>query len=368
MKSAYSRVSAPLRARTTARWLTVVAAMLIALVPVGGAHAADVVDLPKDEGPHPVTHEWWYYTGHVAGKDRAGKNHSYGYELTVFRGGGVYKVAGNYTAHLAVTDLDRGDHVFDQRFAITPDRLPTGGGFDLRTLDWMMSGANGKGRLSAGMLNGSYKLALNFDSTRPAAKHGNGGLIPYGPLSSSYYYSQTNIATTGTIVDHGVPVQVSGTSWFDHQWGNFGVGPAGWDWFSIQLDNDTEYMVYLVKDSKGNIVERIVTRVNADGTSTPIDGAQVSEAVNGTWRSPHTGQNYSSGWTLTVPEGTITVTPRVKDQELFGVIAPNLHYWEGACAVSAVINGKSVSGQGYTELTPPGFFPPTGSIDPTHRG
>jgi hypothetical protein len=42
---------------------------------------------------------------------------------------------------------------------------------------------------------------------------------------------------------------VSGQSWMDHQWGafNFASG-AGWDWFSIQLSNGQQYMLYFVRD------------------------------------------------------------------------------------------------------------------------
>ena len=39
--------------------------------------------------------------------------------------------------------------------------------------------------------------------------------------------------------DGGPPMQVAGQAWMDHQWGNFVVaGGGGWDWFSLQLDDD----------------------------------------------------------------------------------------------------------------------------------
>jgi predicted secreted hydrolase len=33
---------------------------------------------------------------------------------------------------------------------------------------------------------------------------------------------------------------------------------GGWDWFSIQLDNDTEMMLYLIRDAMGKTVSTYV--------------------------------------------------------------------------------------------------------------
>ena len=37
----------------------------------------------------------------------------------------------------------------------------------------------------------------------------------------------------------------------DHEFGPMGLfkSQIGWDWFSIQLDNNTELMIYLVKNN-----------------------------------------------------------------------------------------------------------------------
>ncbi|HEY7850635.1 MAG TPA: hypothetical protein VIC27_11260, partial [Ktedonobacterales bacterium] len=39
------------------------------------------VAFPQDEAPHQDLTEWWYYTGHLAGKDAQGQSHTYGFEL-----------------------------------------------------------------------------------------------------------------------------------------------------------------------------------------------------------------------------------------------------------------------------------------------
>src|SRR4029077_20485583 len=43
------------------------------------------ITFPQDEAPHRNLTEWWYYTGHFHGDDAQGKQHEYGFELTVFQ-------------------------------------------------------------------------------------------------------------------------------------------------------------------------------------------------------------------------------------------------------------------------------------------
>ncbi len=43
------------------------------------------ITFPQDEAPHRNLTEWWYYTGHFHGTDAQGKQHEYGFELTVFQ-------------------------------------------------------------------------------------------------------------------------------------------------------------------------------------------------------------------------------------------------------------------------------------------
>ena len=130
--------------------------------------------------------------------------------------------------------------------------------------------------------------------------HGDNGVIPFWPLGSSDYYSWTSLLSSGTIIDHGIPVKVVGLSWMDHQWGAFNLASgADWDWFSIQLANGRH-----------------------------------------SWTSPATGITYGSGWNLTVPGGSLTVTPDQTDQELDLLSTQGVAYWEGDVAVHGSIGGS----------------------------
>jgi predicted secreted hydrolase len=129
-------------------------------------------------------------------------------------------------------------------------------------------------------------------------------VIPYGPFGTSKYYSWTSLLSTGTIIDHGDPVSVIGISWIDHQWGNFDFASgAGWDWFSMQLSNGQQYMLYFIRNFAGAIVQTIGTRVEPNGETTNLASSTFAEHATGSWTSPAPGITYSSGWNVEVPLG-----------------------------------------------------------------
>ena len=309
--------------------------------------------LPQDEAPHTDMTEWWYYTGHFQGTDSTGQDHHYGFELTFFqilRG----QLPPIYVGHYAISDITRGTFHFDQRLVAVPGAsLPNGTtttGFDLAIQDWTMQGVNGTDHLAASMAD--YALHITLVGQKPAALHNGNGLISYGPAGFSYYYSRTHMSIAGTLQDHGVPVTVTGLGWMDHQWGNFvPTALGGWDWFSIQLANNVDYMIYFIRDANGNVLDALGTRIDAQGGTTQLTASQISETATDHWTSSITHITYPSGWLMHLPNGTLTITPQLRDQELVTTATTGNTYWEGACSITGTLDGQSVTGQGYTELT-----------------
>ncbi|MCW2910189.1 MAG: carotenoid 1,2-hydratase [Actinomycetia bacterium] len=308
------------------------------------------MQLPQDEAPHQTPDEWWYFSGHLLGVDPAGHVHSYGFEYVTFKflNSGQPPV---YFGNFAVTDLTRRTFQYDVR----PDSYPVPNAvnsFSLHTQEWTMSGGSGSDTLHADIPG--YTMDLKTQTTEPAALHGSNGVIPFGPLGTSDYYSWTSLHTSGTITDHGVPVKVTGLSWMDHQWGAFNLASgAGWDWHSIQLSNGQQYMLYFIRDASGAIVQTLGTRVDK-GQTTNLDPSAFSEATTGSWTSPATGITYGSGWRVTLPGGYLTVSPDLVNSELNLASTQGVVYWEGDTAVHGVINGQPVAGAGYTEINPTG--------------
>jgi predicted secreted hydrolase len=195
---------------------------------------------------------------------------------------------------------------------------------------------------------------------KPAVLHNGNGLITYGLGGFSYYYSRTRMALSGRLIDHKQSLRVNGMVWMDHQWGNFlTLGGGGWDWFSIQLNNNTEMMLYLIRDATGTTVSTYVEEIGprADVHSLPPGTLHVD--VLNHWKSPVTGVNYPSGWHLKVHsqqlQAELSLTPELQDQELVVYQSTGNTYWEGAVSIQGQSAGQDVQGEGYVELT--GYSP-----------
>ena len=315
----------------------------------GSAHPA--VHLPHDEAPHQAPNEWWYFSGHLTATDRSGHVHRYGFEYVTFQFLGIAPEP-VYIGNLSVTDLTRHRFLYSAQQDSYPTPATTAS-FDLHTGAWTMRGGEGRYALHAALPG--YDLQLRLRSTKPAVLHGNHGTIPFGPFGTSAYYSRTALGTTGRIVDHGVTMPVTGLSWMDHQWGafNFASG-AGWDWFSVQLTDGRQYMLYFIRDSTGRIVQTVGTLIAAHHHVTHLPASTFDERALGTWHSEVTDITYTSGWRVRVPGGSLTIRPDLTDQELDLRAIQGVAYWEGDVTVSGHIHGHEVSGVGYTEINPAG--------------
>jgi predicted secreted hydrolase len=128
---------------------------------------------------------------------------------------------------------------------------------------------------------------------------------------------------------------------------------VGWDWFSIQLDNQVELMLFYLRRADGSVDPYSSgTLIFPDGSTQTLDREDFSITVTDDWHSPHSGATYPAGWQVSIPEQAIelTITPYLADQEL----QVSFIYWEGAVQVSGTMNGQMVRGNGYVELT--GYF------------
>jgi len=347
------------------------------------------IDLPRDDGPHDRLTEWWYYTGHL----RAASGARFGFEYVIFRAErGAFPTS--WVSHLAVTDEAGGRFLYSQRLVTGPlaDRSPrapdgTPSGFDLvlgpdpatpTTTDpttaaespaWSMAGGGGTDRLEATLTpdeaamagsHGGLGLDLQLGATKPPALHGSGGWIDFGAAGGSYYYSRTAMTAAGTLTVDGTALAVTGSAWFDHQWGDFiSVGGGGWDWFAVDLDDGTDLTLSLVRDADGSYPLIYGTIVAADGSVGHLDRRAFTVRVTNHWTSPTTGATYPAAWTVAIPQLDleIALTPTVAGQELDTRTTTGVVYWEGSQRVEARRAGVRLGGAAYVELT--GYAPST---------
>jgi predicted secreted hydrolase len=305
---------------------------------------------PRDDGAHDTNVEWWYFTGHLFTED----GDRYGFEYVTFRArNGDLE---GYVSHFAITDNARREFHFDQRLRGAPGVAGDVAPLDLDLDGWTMRGGNGQFALAANM--SGYAMRLDAAATKPAALHGGDGYIDYGNGTASYYYSWTRMAVTGALDLGQGWRQVSGEAWMDHQWGDFATyQEGGWDWFSVQLEDGTDAMLYLIRNADGEPLRVDGSIVDPDGELSVLGEGDFVISADGEWTSPETGTTYPSGWTITIPdyELAMEVTPSLPDQELDTRATTGVIYWEGEAVVAATLKGKPVAGYGYVELT--GYAP-----------
>ena len=325
------------------------------------------VVLPRDDAPHDRLTEWWYDTGHLVADD----GRRFGFEFVIFRAErGGFPVT--WASHLAITDETGNAFHYGQRTQIGPqvDRSATqAGGFDLVLPDgagaspWQMTGGGGRDHLTAALdpaeaaAAGSpagLGLDLALVATKPAALHHTVGWIDFGAGGSSYYYSRTAMRARGSLVVDGRTVKVTGSAWFDHQWGDFiSVGGGGWDWFAVNLADGTDLTLSLVRDADGTYPLVYGTLVARDGTFRNLPPTAFSVEVTKRWTSPATGADYPAGWTIRIPDEGLVIglSPTVAAQELDTRPTTGVVYWEGSQHVTATRGGRPLGGEAYVELT-----------------
>ena len=324
---------------------------------------------PRDHASHPDHRiEWWYYTGNV----ETPRGRRFGYQLTFFRVGvdrrpinpSRWAVRDLHMAHLAVTDIAVGRHHVAERLnrdgvgwagASTETLHVWNDGWSVRLDD-----ATGEGAHLLNAASDDAGLAVDFrlEPERPPVLHGADGYSQKGAAAgnASHYYSLTRLRTTGRIVVDGEAFDVSGLSWMDHEFGTSFLEPAqvGWDWFSLQLDDGSDLMVYTMRRDDGAPDPRSSgTFVAPDGSITRLHADDYALVPGRRWTSPASGASYPVVWTIRVPPLGIElgVEATIDAQELETGESTGVTYWEGAIDARGTRDGASTVGQGYLEMT-----------------
>jgi predicted secreted hydrolase len=324
-----------------------------------------VYRFPQDHAAHPAYKtEWWYYTGHLQSQDGSKR---WGFEQTIFRvGQDPTKLPKNATlpaqpilmTHLALTDETGQRFVYTERLNRPLKGLAGADATQYRV--WNGTDSlhlqGGRHHLKAQFQDISWQLRLA--ESKPPVIHGINGVSQKADCvgCASHYYSLTRMKTDGALTIGQKRYVVQGLSWMDHEFGSnqLTATQTGWDWFSLQLDNQTELMLYLLRRKDGSIDP------NSSGTWIPATGRPVhlkqsdfKVLAQKWWQSPKTGARYPAQWQVILPRQgwQLTVTPTVADQELAFSRNQQVSYWEGSCRVTARQKKRVVTGHGYVELT-----------------
>ena len=301
------------------------------------------VRLPEDEGAHPTRlTEWWYANFGLTDS----KGRQYGAMVAYFNAG---------LRILSLCDLEAKEFHHEVSFATlkcAQGVLDVRWGSDDR---WFR---NNPYALSYHLQSHGSKIGLDLDldSQKPPLLVGGNGLIEW-PFGSSYYYSLTRLQAKGQIKLSEKATNIEGIGWMDHQWMDFmpGAVDRSYSWFSVQIDNNTEFVMWQVVNPDESIESRHLTMMFPDNSifHTQDFALQMVDS----WVSPDSGRDYGICWR--VQEQThrldLEIKARYPEQEIqmSGALGFNHAIWEGRTTVSGYLAGEAVSGTGYAELIRP---------------
>jgi len=379
--------------------------LLFFLLSCATATRADVtlavpqVNLPKDELPHPAAPvEWWYYAGHL--QDAQGRtygvmasfftakmgnlptNHFMIYALTEktekkFHSGSIIQksmidimrtIADNPPPALKkmvgpdffdLDNVEKHHAIMKEKPVVMKDQLA------IKYEENFFRKTKGNDRNFTGWeyrtkITGSdFSYSLTMVPARGPMFVNGIGNVGLSESEDMYYYSFTRLDTTGTISVNGETREVTGTIWYDHQFGSMAgpEDPVGWDWFCLQLEDGTDMNLSALRKLRtGERFNRLGTIQRADGRVSVVHDLIIEPLDS--WTSPDTGITYPSGWKLALPSlnTSFTVKPDLKGQEM-RAFGPFRAIWEGSCTVEGVVDGVVVKGLAYTELVGYAFKP-----------
>jgi len=320
-------------------------------------------EFPRDYFNHPdYQTEWWYYTGNLQTSD----GHKFGFELTFFRQGvnrdpvkSAWGLQDIYFAHFALSDLT------GKKFFHTERTNRAGPGIAGASVEqqkvwngnWSVAWNDGAELLEA--FADSHSTTLSLKPQKPPVMHGENGVSQKsaGAGRASHYFSVTRLAASGTLTFDSQQYSVAGLAWMDHEFFShqLEVEQVGWDWFSIQLNDNSELMLFQIRRKDGSIDPfSAATFVDPQGRPTHLRSTDFAlSATADIWTSSTTKARYPIRWQIRVPALRLSLeaTTQLPSQELVATsnVAPS--YWEGAILLQGKKNSSDIAGSGYLEMT-----------------
>lgn len=324
-----------------------------------------VMQFPRDLGPHPdYQTEWWYYTGNL----QTAEGRPFGYQLTFFRSalvpenqfaveadGSDWRTNQVYLAHFTISDIAEAQFYAQEQFSRGAAALAGAQAepYHIWLNHWQAEEV-GPGQVRLFAQGEATTLELLLTATLPPVLHGDEGLSAKGaePGNASYYYSLIGLDSAGTITVNGESFAVTGESWKDHEYSTSALseGSVGWDWYSIQFDNDYALMFFQIRREDGTLEPfSSGSWIDPQGKVTPLTLADWQMEPLNTWTSPTSSAEYPIAWRITLDRIGLELegSALMPNQEL----NVSTTYWEGASAFTGTLNGEPVTALGYVEMT-----------------
>jgi predicted secreted hydrolase len=337
----------------------------------GSALTPRPLRFPRDHGTHNETRtEWWYLTGHA--KNTAGR--TFGFQVTFFRSrvDAAQPLQSRLAAkqllfaHAAITDLQGGALLHDQRIARWNGELPTQrergvfareDDFQVVLRDWFIQ-REASGAYRTEVAGDEIGIAITASPTQAILLQGDQGFSRKGPDPSqaSFYITHPQLAVQGALTLRGERFTVTGKAWLDHEWSEAILHPeaVGWDWIGMNLDNGDSLTAFELRRADGSALWAGGSYRTQAASADPLGARsfranQVRFTPQRYWTSPLTNARYPVEWQVDTPGGRFTVKALLDAQELDSRSSTGTVYWEGLSDLLDA-QGQRV-GRGYLEMT-----------------
>ncbi len=332
------------------------------------------LQFPRDLGSHPQTAiEWWYVTGALRAAGRR-----LGFQLTFFRSRvpSTQQMRSGFAArqlifaHAAVTDLQAGRLLHDQRIARSSGQASVDlassstEDTDVRLRDWRLR--RDDAHYMAQVRAADFGFALKLQQSQPLLLQGDQGWSRKGPEApqASFYYSVPQLLVSGELKLAGGALPVEGRAWLDHEWSEsmLHADAVGWDWIGMNLDDGSALTAFRLRTRQGDTLWAGGSWRAAGEKMARVFAPEDLEFKPGRqWRSTLSGASYPVQWFIHVrmpgPDGLsadtmwqkLQVRALLDNQELDSRNSTGAIYWEG---LSDLLDdtGRTL-GSGYLEMT-----------------
>ncbi|SGZ03370.1 Putative uncharacterized protein [Moritella viscosa] len=300
---------------------------------------------PQAHSPHKdYRHEWWYLTANL--KSNTGIR--FATQWTLFRT--AVNQAQWYFAHGALADTKVHLAVFRQGREELTNVTITEQPFTAAIDDWLWqsSAALLPAQLSYGSArtdSEAWQVKLSLVTKSPFFLQGEQGYSKKHQREAiaSHYYSQPFIDVEGKILWQGQWLNVTGSAWFDREWGSamLAQDQQGWDWFSIRLSTEKALMIYRIRSSEQDFIYGSLMHRNGDIDILDANNIKLVSHVNDTLDYPYE-------FDLRVEKQSIglNVDLRVAVINQQQIMRFGIEYFEGMVSFKG-----SHDGEGFVEMT-----------------
>ena len=312
---------------------------------------------PRDHGAHPdFRTEWWYATGWLKLPDGS----PLGFQTTFFRvrtgigesSDSAFAPRQLILAHAAIADPALGRLRHDERSARVG--FSRAGASTERTQVWIGDWKLEQTAASyqATVQSADFAYSLDLKPGAPPLLNGQAGFSAKAPepRHASYYYSQPQLAVSGSVTLGGRKQPVTGQAWLDHEWSSelLPTSAQGWDWIGINLHDGSALMAFRLRGKDESALWSAASFRPGDGDTQTFPPSAISFEALRHWRSPRTGINYPVAWRLRIGRRQFTLQALLDDQELDSRRSTGAIYWEGAVRL---LEDEREVGLGYLEMT-----------------